>query len=270
MDVWSYFEGKPEIFAALVALLVGVGAVLGAKIQANGGRDQAAAAREAAKIAAEAQHVAALWTVRQVQVAEYMQRVREVERLIERLYTEDSSNGELEARLGEAEQAMDQKQAELELIASEAVVEAAMKLREAVWHARSYAVKTGPLRYAQLVIYIQMDSDDPGDVAIAQQAREAVEELHAAKRQGNRMEIERAHRQARVALCEVEAITNDLASSALPKFAENGWLLEQDSGQFSLLRKMETLVSAAREMLRSEDNVAPTVPPQRRWWRRAA
>ncbi|MFJ5142761.1 hypothetical protein [Streptomyces sp. NPDC088707] len=70
----KYFEDNPEIFAALVAaiaILGGLlGSIIGAKFQANGGRDQAAAAREAAKIAAEAQHIAALWSVRHMQTAE--------------------------------------------------------------------------------------------------------------------------------------------------------------------------------------------------------
>ncbi|MEU3690321.1 hypothetical protein [Streptomyces narbonensis] len=73
MDAFKqYFEDNPEIFAAMVAaiaILGGLlGSIVGAKIQANGGRDQAAAAREAARIAAEAQRVAALWNVRQSRV----------------------------------------------------------------------------------------------------------------------------------------------------------------------------------------------------------
>ncbi|MET9346268.1 hypothetical protein [Streptomyces termitum] len=124
----QYFEDNPEIFAALVAALAilggFLGSIIGAKIQANGGRDQAAAAREAAAATNEAQRVAALWTVRHVHMAELLQRVDEVHRLARLFFAEDSTSG-LESQLREARQAVVQKQAEVELIAPGPVVDAA-------------------------------------------------------------------------------------------------------------------------------------------------
>ncbi|MFH8628223.1 hypothetical protein ACH4A8_41165 [Streptomyces vietnamensis] len=85
-DLWKYFEGKPEFLTAVAAIIAIVGALIGAKIQANSGRAQAAAAREAAQIAAEAQRVAALWTVRQVQVAELIRSANTLYRKSSRLW----------------------------------------------------------------------------------------------------------------------------------------------------------------------------------------
>ncbi|MGW4701732.1 hypothetical protein [Streptomyces sp. NPDC004285] len=111
---WKYFEENPEIAAALVAAIAVVAGIVGAKIQANAGRAQAAAAREAAQIAAEAQRVAALWSVRQVQVAEFLEQIREVRRLGDLFYTQDSTDGALTSQFCEAERLMVRKEAEIE------------------------------------------------------------------------------------------------------------------------------------------------------------
>ncbi|MFD9246136.1 hypothetical protein ACFV0D_30275 [Streptomyces sp. NPDC059556] len=271
----KYFEDNPEIFAALVAaiaILGGLlGSVIGAKIQANGGRDQAAAAREAARIAAEAQRVAALWAVRQLQTAEYIQGVRDVRHAIRRFYREDPAGGALLAQLNEALGAMNQKQAEIILIAPKAVVGAANRLREATFEAGDYAIKAGAMHYVQSLVNAEMNSGDPESAAIAQQAIDAVNELHAAKRQGDRAEAQYAHQHARDALRAVHGVTSGLATKALLAFAENGWVTMMDVTGMALDRTMNDFVLAARAMLKSEDDVAPTVPPQRRrWWRRAA
>ncbi|MFC9699341.1 hypothetical protein ACFTWD_01385 [Streptomyces sp. NPDC056943] len=42
---------------------------------------------------------------------------------------------------------------------------------------------------------------------------------------------------------------------------------EREALEDQLTERMKALVTAAREMLKSEDDVAPTVPEQRRrWW----
>ncbi|MFC8177210.1 hypothetical protein, partial [Streptomyces sp. NPDC057325] len=128
----QYFEDNPEIFAALMAAIaiVGglIGSIIGAKIQANGGRDQAAAAREAAKIAAEAQHVAALWSVRQAQVAEFIHSLREVRRVSMLYYDHHATTADLGTQLREAQQALGRRRAEIELIVPETVVLAAKEV----------------------------------------------------------------------------------------------------------------------------------------------
>ncbi|MFE6853938.1 hypothetical protein ACFVDH_24475 [Streptomyces sp. NPDC057674] len=276
----KYFEDNPEIFAALVAVLAIVGSYLagvrGAKIQAKGGRDQAAAAREAAEIAAKAQRVAALWSIQQVQIAEYIQRVRDARRLISRFYQEDCLNGEAEALARELMHALDQKLAEIELIASETVVTAATKVNDELQFALMIAIDTGQPYYVQMMVREQLRSPDPGDTATAQQAQEDVAELFAVARRVDLGEagdaaLDGAWRRARFSLGQISGVSEELITRVLPDLALSGWPREQDTGEFSVDRKTQALVAAARRMLRHEDDVAPTVPQQRRrWWRRAA
>ncbi|MFJ6252880.1 MULTISPECIES: hypothetical protein [unclassified Streptomyces] len=274
----QYFEDNPEIFAVLVAAIAIVGglagSIIGAKIQARSGQDQASAAREAAQIAATAQHVSALWTIQQVQIAEYIQGVRDARRLISSFYQEDCLNGEAAALARELMHALDQKQAEIELIASETVVSAAIKLNEDVQFALMLAINTGQPYYVQMKVQKQLESPDPGDTATAQQAQEDVAELAAVARRADLgdagdAELDEAWRRARFALSQISGVSEELISRVLPELALNGWPREQDTREFAIDRKTQGLVAAARRMLRHEDDVAPAAPEQRRrWWRR--
>ncbi|MFE6222973.1 hypothetical protein [Streptomyces sp. NPDC057854] len=267
MDVWNYFEGRPEIFAAVVALLVGVGAVLGAKIQANGGRAQAAAAREAAEIAAEAQREAALWTVRQVQIAEFIQGVREVRVIHDDFYKQNSFEGTLTSRLSEAEQAVLKREAAIRLVASEDVVEAVTEVCDAVLYAGEYAAVAGPVCYVQGRLHMLMRSDDPGDRDAAAQALEAVEEYHFAKDRPDLIERDRAERRAYEAVRESTGLSGNLVVEVLPALGSGfrAMVEGRERTDREVDEKVDDLVVATRSMLKSASPVR--VPPPRRRWR---
>ncbi|MGW8767836.1 hypothetical protein ACWGN5_35730 [Streptomyces sp. NPDC055815] len=214
MDVFrKYFEDNPEIFTGLVAVLALIGAllgsVIGAKIQANGGRDQAAAAREAARIAAEAQRVAALWTVRQVQIAEFVRSVRELMQLYGRLYTENDAG--LYGQVTAAYQAVTLRKAEIDLIASGDVAAAA----DAVL--RSADTFVGEARHGGLMARLEMTA---------------------------------------------------LRSTGVPGIT-GPWPLQRHADAQVLNDALAAFIEAARALLKSEEDVAPTVPQRRRWWRAA-
>ncbi|MFC9490729.1 hypothetical protein ACFTZM_32275, partial [Streptomyces hydrogenans] len=128
-EIRKFFEEHAAFFAVVVPIATIVASFAGSWaagwMQARGGRDQAAAAREAAAATNEAQRVAALWTVRQVQVAEFVQRVRELVRVSELFYERNNADRSISVQIGEARQALVQKQAEIELIAPKVVVQAA-------------------------------------------------------------------------------------------------------------------------------------------------
>ncbi|WP_369149067.1 hypothetical protein [Streptomyces sp. R44] len=151
--LWKYFEENNEIFAALVAFLaIGgglLGSVIGAKIQANGGRDQAAAAREAAQIAAEAQRVAALWTVRQVLAADYIHQTRVVVEATKKLFKEDDEDGHLRSQLDEDWLTLMQKRAGLELTATLPVVDVLKEVNETMAAFVKVGLEHGQEVYAQ-------------------------------------------------------------------------------------------------------------------------
>ncbi|MFH9736534.1 hypothetical protein ACH4MA_02395 [Streptomyces roseolus] len=147
----KYFEDNPEIFAAIVAAIAILGSIIGAKIQANGGRDQAAAAREAAQIAAEAQRVAPLWSVRQLQVAEFIRCAREAVVISQRLYEAEPDDEELRRQVHAAYQAMESKAAELILIATEKVVDAVEATLLAAEELEREAMNSGPTAHAESV-----------------------------------------------------------------------------------------------------------------------
>ncbi|MFH8628216.1 hypothetical protein ACH4A8_41115 [Streptomyces vietnamensis] len=278
--LWKYFEEHDAIFTALVAVLAIVGSYLagvrGAKIQANGGRDQAAAAREAAQITAEAQHVAALWSLRHLKTAEFMQQCREVRSLTRPFYAEDMSGGSAESLLRGAYKEAARQLAEIELLAPEPVVAAAKRLDALVARALQHAIHLGPGLYKYNSMRWELDlglaTDDTAIIEQRNQYRHAVEALDAlaeASDAGDEVRKSAARLAATRACLEVRDMTFDQHTSLLRAFAtpsaERAWYtLDQE-----LSDEMGILVITAREMLKSGGDVPPTVPEQRqRWWRR--
>ncbi|MEU8702920.1 hypothetical protein AB0C61_35745 [Streptomyces sp. NPDC048680] len=266
----QYLEHNPEIFAALVAFIAVVGglagSVIGAKIQANGGRDQAAAAREAAQIAAEAQRVAALWTVRQIQVAAFIQSVREARRLSELLYRQNSIEDGLDVQVREAGQEVAQRRAEVELIVPLAVVRAAGEVAETVRAMTNSAQIAGPGTYFEEDLKIQVLSLDRNQSGLAGRALSALDALRSSDSNDRANEFTDA-------VDAVRAATNATVQQAV---AVTSYFIRPDfpsavaENREKLKEKLTILIDAARVMLKSEDDVAPTVPPQRHRWRRAA
>ncbi|MFH8628215.1 hypothetical protein ACH4A8_41110 [Streptomyces vietnamensis] len=271
----QYFEDNPEIFAALVAAIAIVGgllgSIIGAKIQANGGRDQAAAAREAAEIAAEAQRVAALWNVRQVQVAELIQRARVVQRQCRRYYAEDTTGGALLTQLNDAQEAMYLKQAELELIVPNSVAQAIKELMLALKFFASKSSLEGTAVYAFNTVHEQAYSEDSPASPEAAAAAVALDDMATAQDSGDQVAFQRAREVADQALRSVAGLHRVHVSLVLWYVERGGPTSRMGATAEEVVdEKMTALVEAAREMLRSEDDVAPAVPSQRRRWWRAA
>ncbi|MER7540227.1 hypothetical protein ABTX77_36430 [Streptomyces sp. NPDC097704] len=252
--LWKYFEEHDAIFAAVVAAVGIVGAVVGAKIQANGGRDQAAAAREAAKIAAEAQHVAALWNVRQVQIADFIRNARELRRLLDRYYEEDPG-GWLGDEAKAIRQGIDTKFAEIELIAVKAVVDAAGDVRSSIESYMDEAVTGGWEGRARLALRNLSFSDDENVSRAAIRASQGFNESD----RDTRLQLLRA----------VPGLSIQHARLLASTAGSLRWLDERNRKTEIFEQRLAVLVEAARVMLRAEGDVAPA-PPQRRWWRRAA
>ncbi|MFF9147200.1 hypothetical protein ACF1BN_20310 [Streptomyces sp. NPDC014861] len=262
----QYFEDNPEIFAALVAaiaILGGLlGSVIGAKIQANGGRAQADAAQKAAEIAAEAQRVAALWNVRQLQVAEFIRCVREAVATSQRLYEAEPDDQELRQLVHAAYQAIEFKAAELILIATEEVVNVVEATLLAAEELEQEAMDSGPTAHAEAVftrLYLSRDMET------ARAARVAQNVLNA--------ETGETYESRTRALRGVPGLSETLAHElAVNSGGGNRLQWIETGGRKSnvLEEKLAELVRATRTMLRSEDDVAPATPePRRRWWRAA-
>ncbi|MFE5941545.1 hypothetical protein [Streptomyces sp. NPDC056480] len=271
--LWQYFEENNEIFAALVAALAILGgllgSVIGAKIQANGGRDQAAAAREAAAIAAEAQRVAALWTVRQVQIAEYIQGVRKVDRLACQYYLEDSADGALRMQLDEVQEDLSLKQAELELVAPTSVVHATRNLMFSINKIVQVSASEGPGAYRYHAVHSQTSNEESNVSALARQAVYALNNLRRASESGDLAAREAAYQVASQAVCSSMGWTPRQTGIAL-RYCLNTRSAEgrRRRAKQGLHEGTDALIEAARTMLKSEDDVAPTVPTQRRRWLR--
>ncbi|MFE1378173.1 hypothetical protein ACFW6S_04335 [Streptomyces sp. NPDC058740] len=258
-----YFEEHDAIFTALVAVLAIVGSYLagvrGAKIQAKSGQDQASAARDAAEIAAEAQHVAALWNARQAQVAEFIRSVRELRRTSDHLFFSEEE-GLLESAYN-AYQEMHLRKVEIELTALKDVVDAAdavTKMAEAYW---KYAHTGGPVMVADLALQqLGLGVDDYETMRAASRARRALtaEGISFMERRQALLDVPGL---SRVHAARLALNTEDPGPSIEESKTAVGRLLDQ---------KLAALVDVARTMLRSEDDVAPAVPPQRRWWQRAS
>ncbi|MFE6222972.1 hypothetical protein [Streptomyces sp. NPDC057854] len=272
----QYFEDNPEIFAALVAaiaILGGLlGSIIGAKIQANGGRDQAAAAREAATIAAEAQRVAALWSVRQVQMAEFIRGVREVQRVAALYSSQDADS--VDGQMQEAHHLVAQKLAEIELIMPFDVAQAAKGVHR---HLEPFAATiqiAGRAEYFFSILRRQAFSDDPAESELARRALEALDELRE-EAAGSVNSADDKMRRYRDAIEALRAATNApvLEAVMVATHVDSSPSSEpfRRRLQAELAENMSALVAAARAALRSEDDAAPApVPVQRRWWRRAA
>ncbi|MGW4939467.1 hypothetical protein ACWEQH_41930 [Streptomyces sp. NPDC004166] len=265
-----YFEDNPEIFAALVAAIavVGglVGSVIGAKIQANGGRDQAVAAREAAQIAAEAQRVAALWTVRQIQVAAFIQSVREARRLSELFYLQNAVEDGLDVQLREAWLDVVQKRAEIELVVPLAVVRAAGEAAATLEVMTAVAQIAGPGTYFMEDLNVQVLSPNLIQSGLAGRALNTLDALRGASSNSCADEFAEAVEALRAATnATVEQAVAVSSYVIRPRFPS-----EVAENRAKLNEKLTTLINAARVMLKSEDDVAPAVPPQRHRWRRVA
>ncbi|MEU9851813.1 hypothetical protein [Streptomyces sp. NPDC047974] len=259
----QYFEENPEIFAALVAAIAIVGgllgSVIGAKIQANGGRDQAAAAREAARIAAEAQRVAALWAARQLQIAQFIQSARDVVDVCNRSY-EEGDDGRLILHLRDATQAMRLKAHEVELVAPQRFVDAAQQVLLSVDRYSSEASVHGETGHTHLLITRLLSSNDADVARTARLAEHAV--LHGGL-EGM------GHEERLQAIAAVPGVSERQAR-ALLRDAENPprWNARLNSGRHDFEEKLREAVRAGRAVLKSEDDVVPALPPQRRrWWR---
>ncbi|MCX5232918.1 hypothetical protein [Streptomyces sp. NBC_00233] len=257
--LWKYFEENHEIFAALVAFLaIGgglLGSVIGAKIQANGGRDQAAAAREAAQTAAEAQRVAALWSVRQVQTAEFIRSVRELVWSSNRLFEVLDSDSQTQAEA--ARQALGLRVAEIELVVPRDVMTTAHAVYESAVQYWDLAWTASPLLSAERNLRLLAGSNDP------ETGRAALEAIRVLYDDG-------ASHLARLgALTAVPGLPHHQVVLLVENRRDpepSVWHQKDEAGR-ALNERMDELVTAARAMLRSEDDVAPAVPEQRRrWW----
>ncbi|WP_031002169.1 hypothetical protein [Streptomyces sp. NRRL F-5727] len=254
----QYFEDNPDVFAALVAavaILGGLlGSVIGARIQANGGRDQAAAAREAARIAAEAQRVAALWNVRQAQIAEFVRSARELTAVCEGMYRSDDDAESRRARVDAASREMVLREAEIRLVAPAKVADAASEVTRATKKACLGAMRWGPLAGGRVALKRLCNSEDD---AVRHEARAAMRVL----------DDESSSRTARrQALSAVEGLSGEhVRRLSEPPTKPTQRIVEgMRAHQREVDSKMTKLFNAAREMLRSEDDVAPAAPEQRR------
>ncbi|MFE1378175.1 hypothetical protein ACFW6S_04345 [Streptomyces sp. NPDC058740] len=254
MDVLKYFEENPEIFAALVGAIIG--SLGGGWIQARGGRDQAAA-REAAKIQAEAQRVAALWTVRQVQIAEFIRAVNGQVQRCDRLWFElDSDSDALSDEIAREADELDLRWAEVRVLLTENAVTAAGHLVLAVNDLVAHIQRYSWVRHARILV----GSATAGDQALAAAvARILTSEADYASR-------------ARDLRAAVSNLTESQAEhlAVFNERSDHDLEIQRGEARAKVFRCLNDLVDEAREMLGSQNDVAPTVPQQRRWWGRAA
>ncbi|MFC8177212.1 hypothetical protein [Streptomyces sp. NPDC057325] len=259
MDWWRSFVENTEASSVLVAaaaVLGGLlGSVFGAKIQADGGRAQAEAAREAATIAAEAQRVAALWTVRQVQVAELMRSAHGLYEACNNFWIVDDE--EVWVQIGEKSRELALLWAEVNLIATDDVVEASGRLSSATMRFEGVTIECAPVLHARKALDLLLTPEGTS---------ERVEALRILTRHEADSEYRvRALQDAVPRLSQMHA--ERLVSYSHKTDAEIHELRQIHINSFRATQR--DLLQAAREMLRSQDDAAPTVPPQRRWRRRA-
>ncbi|WP_314612473.1 BAR domain-containing protein [Streptomyces stackebrandtii] len=273
MDAFrKYFEHNPDLFTGLVALLAIVGTLVagwvGAKIQANGGREQAAAAREAAAATNEAQRVAALWTVRQVMTVDYINHARENVELSIRMYKESDEDGTLKRQVDASRIALVQKKVGLELIADAPVVAAVKEVQAAVGEFAQNALKYGPGAYADSLL---------GKMRTMPSVMAAREALHEAREcELDAASTDEAKRGARArALRKVRELEPRVSSEQGLQLirhymrADGATLDEYREARALVQNKTEELIAATRIMLKSEEDVAAEEVPTRRWgWRR--
>ncbi|MEU9774864.1 hypothetical protein [Streptomyces sp. NPDC047968] len=261
MDVIRrYLEDNPDLFAALVAALAIIGGlagnVIGARIQAAGGRDQARAAREAAETTAEAQRVAALWTVRQVQTAEFMRYVHELKRIADSFYMRESTV-ELRAQAGDAYQAMTQKCAEIQLTAPASLAESAERVRKKCGEIVERAISAGPGVYVLRLLSDLAQGDDPATERLARQAARAITDYRFIYMSNG--DIEARHRAAlRVGeeLGVVPSVTREQITALMLNINFPDSRPSSEALTEQLTEEMTALIESARTMLRSADGLA--------------
>ncbi|WP_406485017.1 hypothetical protein [Streptomyces microflavus] len=253
MDTYRrYFEENPELFAALVAIMAVLGglagSVIGAKIQANGGRDQAAAAREAAKITAEAQRVAALWTVRQVQVAELIRLANSQLQRCERFWffpelDLDDDSTALSDQIARESEELSLRWAEVRLILTDNAVEAAGKLVLATADVEARVQRYAWLRHARIALASATVANENVAIEVAR-----IFETDA----GGRERQMEALRDAVPSLTEEHASHLVAHQGASDQYIEG----EKNSARHEFYQALNALVHEARAMLRSEDDRA--------------
>jgi len=257
----KFMEEHAAFFGVVVPILAIVGAFLGSWaagwMQARGGRDQAAAAREAAAATNEAQRVAALWTVRRIQVAELIQRANEVMLASGHAHAVCQPEEGDRDRVNDALRAMGMRESEIRLIAPAKVVDAAKKVARLSGTAWIAAAIQGPENRARKELRRLANE---ADLAVRDAAREAMGVI----RNESSSVAEREQALSAVSgLSEEHVRRLTVRPSVPPPFSRPYSEIEHEYQE-----RVDALVSAAREMLRSEDDVAPASPPQRRWWRR--
>ncbi|MFF2570985.1 hypothetical protein [Streptomyces sp. NPDC058084] len=260
MDAFrNYFEDNPDIFTALVAVLAICGSYLagvrGAKIQAGGGRDQAAAAREAAQITANAQRVAALWTVRQVQLAELIRSADTLIEVCDRFWIDGGDD--LAGQVSAASAAVSSRWNEVRLIVTENVVQAAGELARSAMAVEAHAQQYAPVMSARnLLSRLVEDDHNLGD---------EIAEILA---------LEESERNRSRALANIIGdLTEEQAYHVVAFDTASSQVIMRRTSEIrrEFTAALNALVHEAREMLRSEDDVALAVPQQRRRrWQRAA
>lgn len=253
--LWKYFEEHDPIFTALIAFIVGVIAYLGARAQAKGGRAQAEAAREAATIAAEAQRVAALWTVRQSQLAEFVRSARRLKYLSERLWIEDDEA--LAETVSRASEEMSLLWAEVQLTGTEAVVEASGELAMASLSVEATAQEYAPVLHVREALR-RMTSNN---VSLG----EEVQRILALTDSSNEEDLIGRLREA------VPSFSLDQAYHVVVngRVALSEMVEERQSANRVHNVAVSALMREARVMLRSDDDVVPAASRRRRWRRRA-
>ncbi|MFB7609900.1 hypothetical protein [Streptomyces gardneri] len=256
----KFFEGHAVFFGVVVPILAIVGSFAGSWaagwMQARGGRDQAAAAREAAKIAAEAQRVAALWSIRQVQIAEFIRNARELVRVSEEL-RERPIDADLRRESGTALRAIALCAAEVEVTAPQDVVEAAYALSGTLRDLLDEAQDIGLTSCATDALFELCGSSDTATAGAAIEAHRALNDstlTPEAQSSIVSMVSGLTEEQVRRLVVEVNS----------PVDLNQRWVEAANA----VTEKLRTFVAGTREMLKSEDDVAPAVPQQRRRWRR--
>ncbi|MFF2306015.1 hypothetical protein ACFVVP_26350 [Streptomyces sp. NPDC058128] len=262
--LWKYLVENPEILGALVAAFIG--SLGGGWVQAKGGHAQAKAAQKAAEIAAEAQRVAALWTVRHVQMAEFIQLAREVQRVTESFYSENETDGSLTLRVNEAQDALFRKQAEIDLIVPNSVVQAAIAVVDCLTRLVTIEPIVGQAEFFRVALSEVARGNDRGAAQRAREAESALQAWHRAGDSDDRDALTAAYTSASEAVREAIAVTDEQVAIIMASSTRSHWPWQRDQARGALSDRSLELLTAAREMLKSEDDLAPAV--QRRWWRR--
>ncbi|MGW2843592.1 hypothetical protein [Streptomyces sp. NPDC001274] len=247
-------KNNPEVFAALVAALGIGGGILGnwisARVQAASGRAQAAAAVDAARIATEAQRLAALREDRKIQIAAFVRLAREIINHTESAFLEE---GHLEPAQASWEELM-QLEGQLELVASNSVLDQVGRVVDAVSNGLELAILRGAAARARL----KLSQVRPGDSAYgtAHQAWSCLEELRTAQAasDGSAGELDAVRSAAASALADVQTLTDEerqklLFDAGLPPVVDV-------QNEIIVLRNtaVRNLVAYARTTLGADEN----------------